>query len=120
MLSFIGHRLDRLILEVAQTPAYRQEMEGWIMKPFSTQADSIEERSGWKLILLPLTLVLGVLAPIVDWVCGTFIVLGSIASIAIEISAAGPEFPFLTMMAVWLGLLVFLVAYHALLEFLTS
>lgn len=90
------------------------------MKPFSMHADSTEQRLVWKLILLPLAIVLGVLAPIVDWVCGIFIVLGSIASIAIEVSAAGPEFPFLTMMAVWLGLFVFLVAYHAVLEFLTS
>lgn len=67
-------------------------------------------------ILAPLGMVLVLCEPVVRWTCSALMVLGIFVSIVFELSAVGPRFPFLAMMAASLGCGLVLVAYHGLLS----
>lgn len=58
------------------------------------------------------------LEPIVNVVFGFLMFGGILASIAFEISAVGPRFPFLVMLGISLGFGVVLVLYHFVLALL--
>lgn len=71
------------------------------------------------LVRIPLLLILTALSPVVGWVCAAVFVYGIIASVGFELSAAGPRFSFVTMMAISVGAIVFLALYHWLIAILT-
>lgn len=70
-------------------------------------------------VRLPCLVVLTLLEPAVRWVCSVAMVLGIFASVVFEISAAGPRFPFLGMMATSLGFGIVLLCYYGLIGLLS-
>ncbi len=72
----------------------------------------------WNIVRAPVLGVLVLCEPIVRWLCATIMVLGVLASVLFEISAAGPRFPFLGMMSASLGFGVVLVLYYGLMSLL--
>jgi hypothetical protein len=81
---------------------------------FKESAPSSAARSIWKAMRLPLVGILTLLEPAVRYVCSFAMVLGIIASVAFEISAVGPRFPFLGMLALSFGFGVVLFLYYGL------
>jgi hypothetical protein len=73
----------------------------------------------WHLVRLPALALLLALAPVVETVCGTLMLLGLLVSVAFELSGARAHFPFWPMIALSLAFGVFLVAYHALIGLLS-
>jgi hypothetical protein len=73
----------------------------------------------WHLVRLPALALLLALAPVVETVCGTLMLLGLLVSVAFELSGARAHFPFWPMIALSLGFGVFLVVYHALIGLLS-
>lgn len=69
-----------------------------------------------KAISLPIVGVLLLLEPVVQWVCGLGLILGILASILFEISAAGPRFPFLKVFGISLSFGAILFLYYGLLS----
>ena len=69
-------------------------------------------RMTWKAVSFPLIAGLLLLKPIVDAICGFALVLGLVAAIAFEISAAGPRFPFLQIAGMALAFGLFAALYH--------
>jgi len=76
-------------------------------------------RMCWSAVRLPVLGVLVLLEPAVRIVCSLALVLGVSTSIVFEISAVGPSFPFLGMVALSLGFGLFLCAYYGLLALLS-
>lgn len=58
--------------------------------------------------------------PIVRWVCATAMILGIVVCVLFEVSAAGPQFPFLAMFALSISFGVALVLYEGLIALLSS
>jgi hypothetical protein len=75
---------------------------------------SAPARFFWNAIRIPVLGALVLIEPIVRIVCSCALVLGVIASVVFELSAAGPGFPFLLMLGASLGFGVFLVIYEGL------
>ena len=73
----------------------------------------------WRAVRLPLVAVLTLLEPVVRFVFSLAMVLGFVAAIVFELSAAGPRFPFLQMLALSLGFGVALFAYYGLLSLIS-
>lgn len=73
----------------------------------------------WNAARLPLLGVLALLEPVVRFVCSLVMVLGVITSIVFEVSAAGPRFPFLWMLALSIGFGVVLFLYYGLIALLS-
>lgn len=72
----------------------------------------------WNVVRAPVLIVLVFCEPIVGVVCAAVMILGVFVSIVFEISAAGPRFPFIGMMAASLGFGVFLLLYHGVIALL--
>lgn len=70
----------------------------------------------WEVIRRPLFAVLALLEPVIRFVCILAMLLGIIAAIVFELSAVGPRFPFLEMLALSLGFGAALFAYYGLLS----
>jgi hypothetical protein len=70
----------------------------------------------WNAIRLPIVAVLLLLEPVVSFVCGLGLVLGVFACVVFEMSAVGPRFPLIKMLAVSLSFAVILFLYQALLS----
>ena len=68
----------------------------------------------WHLVRLPLLALLTLFEPVVRAVLSFAMVLGVLAATVFELSAAGPRFEFLQMLAGSLGLGAALFAYHGL------
>jgi hypothetical protein len=90
-------------------------MEVAAVKTQGTYTGYPPRRRWLDLLLLPLLFVLTLLEPIVNRLCAVVFFFGVLASVAFEISAAGPQFPFVTMMSISIGALIFLGLYHLLL-----
>lgn len=73
----------------------------------------------WHLTRLAAVAVLVALAPVVETVCGTLMLLGLLVSVAFELSGARAHFPFWPMIALSLGFGVVLAVYHALIALLS-
>ena len=95
------------------SPRIESELE------FKGSAPSSAARSIWKVVRLPLVGMLMLLEPAVRYICSLAMVLGIIASVAFEISAAGPRFPFFGMLALSLGFGVALFLYYGLIALLS-
>jgi hypothetical protein len=70
----------------------------------------------WNAVRLPIAAVLLALEPIVGFVCGAGLVLGVLACILFEMSAAGPRFPFAKALGISLGFGVILFLYYGFLS----
>jgi hypothetical protein len=70
----------------------------------------------WNVVRLPIAAVLLALEPIVGLICGLGLVLGVLACILFEISAAGQRFPLVKMLSISLGFGVILFLYYGLLS----
>ena len=70
----------------------------------------------WNAVRLPVAATLLLLEPVVAFVCGAGLVLGVLACILFEISAAGPRFPFVKALGISLGFGVILFLYYGLLS----
>jgi hypothetical protein len=68
----------------------------------------------WNAIRVPILGALVLIEPIVRIVCSCALILGIIASVVFELSAVGPRFPFLLMLAASLGFGAVLVLYEGL------
>jgi len=86
---------------------------------FEGSESSRVARSIWKALRLPLVGMLMLLEPAVRYICSLALVLGIIASLAFEMSAVGPRFPFLGMMTISLGFGVVLFLYYGLIALLS-
>lgn len=91
-----------------------------IERDFETSAFRTTVRMLGKAVRLPLLGILMLLEPFVRFVFGGAMVLGVFASIAFEISAAGPRFPFLAMLGLSLGFGVALFLYYGLVSLLSD
>ncbi len=69
-----------------------------------------------KAVGLPIVGVLLLLEPLVRLACGSILVLGVLAAITFELSAAGPRFPFLQVLGISLSFGVILVLYYLLIS----
>ncbi len=76
-------------------------------------------RNVWHLVRLPLLTLLTLFEPVVRAVFSLAMVLGVLAAIVFELSAAGPRFEFLQMVVWSLGLGAALFAYHGLMALLS-
>jgi hypothetical protein len=65
------------------------------------------------IVRLPIVAVLLLLEPVVNVVCGAAAVLGVLAAVVFELSAAGPRFPFLQVTAIAFACGVLLILYHS-------
>jgi len=72
-------------------------------------------RVAWRVWRLPILALLTLLEPVVRVVFSLAIVFGIIAALVFELSAVGPRFPFLGMLALSLGSGVTLVVYYGVL-----
>lgn len=84
----------------------------------TTSAQSVATaaaRFAWQLVRPPLFTLLTLLEPVIREVLSLAMVLGIFATIVFELSAAGPQFEFLKMLALSLGFGVALVLYYGLL-----
>lgn len=70
----------------------------------------------WRAVRLPLVAMLTLLEPVVRAVFSFAMVLGIIAAIVFELSAVGPRFPFLEMLALSLGFGAALFLYYGLIS----
>jgi hypothetical protein len=70
----------------------------------------------WSAVRLPIAAALLALEPIVGFVCGAGLVLGTVASILFEMSAVGPRYPFAKVLGISLSFGVFLFLYYGLLS----
>lgn len=75
---------------------------------------SISARICWNAVRLPVLGVLSLFEPAVRIVCSVALVLGVCASVVFELSAVGPRFPFLMVLAISLGFGVVAVLYQGL------
>lgn len=73
----------------------------------------------WSAVRLPLLGILVLLEPVVRFLCSLVLVLGVITSVLYEISAAGPRFPFLWMLALSIAFGVVLFLYYGLIALLS-
>ena len=73
-------------------------------------------RATWQAVRLSLHAVLTLLEPVVRAVFSLAMLLGIIAAIVFELSAVGPRFPFLEMLALSLGFGAALFVYYGLLS----
>ncbi len=73
----------------------------------------------WQTVRLPLLALLTLLEPVVRWMLTLAMMLGIFAAVAFELSAAGPQFPFLGVLALSFACAVMLLAYYALLALLS-
>ena len=73
---------------------------------------SASARMTWKVASFPLIAGLLLLKPIVDFVCGFMLIGGLVAAIAFELSAVGPQFPFLQVAGFALAFGLFAVLYQ--------
>jgi len=83
----------------------------------ATEAGSVffkVARIVWHLVRFPLLALLTLFEPVVRAVLSFAMVLGVLAATVFELSAAGPRFEFLQMLAGSLGLGAALFAYHGL------
>lgn len=87
---------------------------------FETSAFRTTMRMLGKAVRLPLLGILMLLEPFVRYVFGAAMVLGVFASIAFEVSAVGPRFPFLAMLGLSLGFGVALFLYYGLVSLLSD
>jgi hypothetical protein len=71
----------------------------------------------WQCIRLPLFLLLLVLEPVVTLVLGAFALLGVLTALFCKFFGP-PDFPFLLMLSISLGLELVLIVYHKLLRLL--
>jgi hypothetical protein len=74
----------------------------------------------WNAIRVPVLGVLMLIEPVVRIICSFALILGIIASVAFEISAVGPRFPFLVMLGASLGFGAFLILYEGLIALLSK
>lgn len=84
----------------------------------STRAQTVPTcaaRLAWQVVRLPILALLTLLEPVVRATFSLAMVLGILATIVFELSAAGPQFEFLRMLALSLSLGVALVLYYGLL-----
>lgn len=63
-------------------------------------------------LLAPLAVLLQLLEPIVRWVLSTMMVLGFLVAVVFELSAVGPQFPFLFVAAASLACGLILIAFY--------
>lgn len=75
-------------------------------------------RFSWHVGRASLIVVLTCLEPFVRVTCSLAVILGTVAAVVFEISAVGPGFSFLGMLAASLGFGLALAAYYALLGLL--
>jgi len=68
--------------------------------------------------LFPIIGVLLLLEPVVAFVCGVMMFGGVLATVLFEVSATGPRFPFLLVLALSLSFGVFHLLYQFLIAFL--
>jgi hypothetical protein len=87
---------------------------------FESSALKSTLRMLWKTVRLPLLGILLLIEPIIKYVFGSAMVLGVLASIAFEISAVGPRFPFLAMLALSLSFGLALFLYYGLVSLLSD
>lgn len=87
---------------------------------FETSAFRTTVRMFWKAVRFPLLGILMLLEPFVRYVFGTAMVLGVFASIAFEVSAVGPRFPFFAMLGLSLGFGLALFLYYGLVSLLSD
>jgi hypothetical protein len=73
----------------------------------------------WNVLRFPLLGILLLLEPVVRYTFSVAMVLGIITSVAFEISAAGPRFPFLAMLALSFGFGIALFLYYGLIALLS-
>jgi hypothetical protein len=71
-----------------------------------------------KLLLFPILTTLVMLEPVVSFTCCLMMLGGIFAALVFEVSAVGPEFPFLLIAGVSLAFGVFLLLYHLLIALL--
>lgn len=69
-------------------------------------------------IRLPLVVVLLLLAPAINVVCGVVIAGGAFAAGAFELSLVGPRFPLVAVLTLCLSAIAVLVLYHSVLALL--
>jgi hypothetical protein len=81
-------------------------------------ASSSVLRPLWSLVRVPVLVLLLLLAPVVEFVCGTLLLLGLLVSVAFKISGAASSFPFWPTIALSLGLALFVLLFHALIGML--
>jgi hypothetical protein len=93
-----------------------------IEREFEFEASALKTtfRTLGRVLRIPLLGVLMLLEPFVRYVFGAAMVLGVLASIAFEVSAVGPRFPFLAMLGLSLGFGVALFLYYGLVSLLSD
>lgn len=74
----------------------------------------------WNVVRLPIAAALLMIEPLVQFVCGFFMVVGIFVAILFEISAVGPRFPFLQIAGISLGFGLVLMFYYFLLSFFVA
>jgi hypothetical protein len=72
----------------------------------------------WELARVPILVVLLLLAPVVEVLCGGALLLGILVSIVYEISGAGGTYPFWHMILLSLGFGAFIILHYAAISFL--
>lgn len=88
-------------------------------KAKTSVVDHSAARLLWNAARIPVLAILLLLEPAVRFICSLALVLGFFASVMFEISAAGPRFPFLWMLALSLGSGVVLFLYYGLIALLS-
>lgn len=73
----------------------------------------------WRVIRTSLFVLLSLLEPAVRVICSVLMILGILAVAIFELSAVGPRFDFVAMIAMPLGFGASLIAYYGLLALLT-
>lgn len=86
---------------------------------FGTRGLSDVLRLLWKSVRMPVLGILTLLEPIVRYTLSVAMVLGVFASVVFEMSAVGPRFPFITMLAASLACGVALFLYYGLIALLS-
>ncbi len=74
----------------------------------------------WRLIRLPVLTLLVILQPVIGVAFGGLALLGVLMSFFFKVSGASPHFPFLTMLAISVGLGLVLIGYEALIRRLSQ
>jgi hypothetical protein len=72
----------------------------------------------WNLVRAPILEVFLLCEPIVRFVCAAVMVFGVFAAVILKVSAVGPHFPLLGMLAFALSFGVVLILYHGLIALL--
>ena len=73
----------------------------------------------WRLARLPILMFLVILQPVVGLVFGGLALLGVLMSFFLKLSGAAPHFPFLTILAISVGFGLVLIAYEALVRYVS-